>query len=100
MKKTAIAACATAIALITGLAAAAASAAELQADIAAIETPQAVFTVRNVDGNLVVESDAQPQRFTEIDASALRKYDRELLEIGIEVAGYENLLSLLEDFSN
>lgn len=99
MKKTALVACAAAIALITGLAAAAASAAELQAELAAA-TETEVFTVRSVDGRLAVESDAQAPRITQIDASALREYDRELLENGIEVAGYENLLSLLEDFSN
>ncbi len=60
------------------------------------------YVVRAKSGKITVfPGDSKiPEIETEIDTSRLRAYDRELLENGIEIEGYENMISLLEDFSN
>ncbi len=60
------------------------------------------YTVRAENGKITVfpENTGLPEIETEIDTSGLREYDRQLLEHGIEVEGYRNMISLLEDFSN
>ena len=96
MKKSAIALCIAAVALITGSAALATSAAETELPADA----DRAYVVRAVNGRLTIDSSSEASFVADIDVSALRKYDRELLAQGIEVTGRENLLSLLEDFSN
>lgn len=66
------------------------------------EAEAPAYTVRAENGKVTVYSgnpDA-PEIETAIDTSNLREYDKQLLEKGIEVDGYEKMLSLLEDFSN
>ena len=107
MKRTAAILCAAALAMITGATAFAFSVAESSGTLGRSKD-ESVFTLRSVDGKLAVESNGPlvidgAGRLSidcAIEVSGLRRYDRELLERGIEVTGYENLLSLLEDFSN
>ncbi|MDR0839499.1 MAG: hypothetical protein LBN99_07685 [Oscillospiraceae bacterium] len=100
--------CAAAALILSGAAALAvytAAAPEPQA-APATELPEVApprkYTLRATDGRVTVyvNGDEIPEIVTGIDASGLREYDRALLERGIEVTGYENLLGLIEDFSN
>ena len=74
------------------------------AAVVAAETDSsaAAFTVRAYNGVVAVFSDGfdEPAFETDIDVSKLRGYDRELLEHGIKIGSYNELLQLLEDFSN
>ena len=60
------------------------------------------YAVRAESGKISVfpNSSGLPEIETDIDTATLREYDRALLEHGIVVAGYENMIGLLEDFSN
>ena len=60
------------------------------------------YIVRAENGKVAVfpESYGLPEIETGIDISQLREYDRRLLEQGIAIEGYENMVGLLEDFSN
>ena len=107
MKKSAAILCTATIALITGATAFAVSVADSPQTLGSTAA-ESVYTLRSVDGLLAVESDSTLAADANgrlgvdmsIEVSGLRRYDRELLELGIEVTGYDNLLSLLEDFSN
>ena len=58
------------------------------------------FIIRAHNGRIALFSDSfasAPAVETDIDISLLRAYDRELLENGIEVDTYEDVLRLLED---
>ncbi|MDR1329943.1 MAG: hypothetical protein LBK23_10120 [Oscillospiraceae bacterium] len=60
------------------------------------------YTLRDDGGTLSVfpEHPDVPELKTEIETSGLREYDKNMLQSGIEVTGYEKLVGLLEDFSN
>ena len=62
----------------------------------------AQYLVRAESGKVTVfkKNSELPVFNTEIDTSGLREYDRRLLEQGIEIEGYDNMVGLLEDFSN
>ncbi|MDR0905386.1 MAG: hypothetical protein LBN00_04305 [Oscillospiraceae bacterium] len=98
MKKVSSILCLVAITFVTGVTALAASA--IKGETTAEPAERQTFTLRSVDGKIAVESGGAAEIETAIDVGNLRKYDQELLENGLNVMGYENLLSLLEDFSN
>jgi hypothetical protein len=59
------------------------------------------YQIRAFDGRIAVFYDGftdRPAIETTIDVQSLRAYDRQLLENGIEVEKYEDVLRLLEDF--
>lgn len=60
-----------------------------------------LFILRAQDGKVVVfRSDEQETLFlkTDIHVSGLREYDKKLLQNGIQVNSYEEVIGLLEDF--
>ena len=66
-------------------------------------TGERMFIIRAHNGKIALFSDsfaAAPAIETDIDVSLLRAYDRELLENGIEVNTYEDVLRLLEDLES
>jgi len=61
------------------------------------------FIVRAHNGKIALFTDdftITPAIETDIDVNGLRAYDRALLERGIEVDTYEDVLRLLEDFGS
>lgn len=59
------------------------------------------YQIREFDGRIAVFYDGftdTPAIETTIEVEGLRAYDKQLLENGIEVAKYEDVLRLLEDF--
>jgi len=63
------------------------------------------FLLKTVNGVISVfdgrtDAEASPVLETQIDVSTLRAYDRETFEKGIVVETYEELVRILEDFSN
>ena len=73
-----------------------------QPDSAVSQHDASQYVVRAESGKVTVfpNSSGLPEIETDIDTATLREYDRALLERGIEVEGYENMIGLLEDFSN
>lgn len=108
MKRTVTLLCAAAIAFTAGTAAVITRATRSvpAAAIMGEQTTQSADTrqyiLREHNGRLAVflAGRAEPLLQTDMTTHNLRHYDRELLLRGIEVTGYENLLGLLEDFSN
>ena len=64
--------------------------------------PPSQYIVRAEHGRVAVypEGSGLPEFDAGIDFSGLREYDRKLLERGIVIEGHENMIGLLEDFSN
>ncbi|MBQ3055536.1 MAG: hypothetical protein IJC88_05475 [Oscillospiraceae bacterium] len=61
------------------------------------------YVIKLHDGQIAVFDAARPDtplRLTDIPATSLRHYDRELLTVGISVATEEELLMRLEDFGS
>ena len=110
MKLCVLAAAAAAALLVMGLALSAGI--DRSADIAIgaqqSETPPAVtaerqggYIIRSHNGKIALFTNdftTTPTVETDIDVNMLRAYDRQLLERGIEVSTYEEVLRLLEDF--
>ena len=73
-----------------------------QPDTATPPTAYTQYVVRTESGKVTVfpSGSGLPEIETDIDTANLREYDRQLLDHGIEVEGYENMICLLEDFSN
>ena len=70
---------------------------------AAAEEQAGKYVVRAYNGKIALfESGtaSTPIIETDIEVSALRAYDRRLLEDGIEVDSYEDVLRLFEDFGS
>lgn len=67
-----------------------------------VQTAAQQYVLRSESGKITVFSGNSelPEIETGIDTSHLREYDRQLLEQGIEIEGYEKMIGLLEDFSN
>ena len=94
--------------LLVSVGAAAIAFAGLAITVSAIESKiaepgaQSGYIVRAESGGVAVypEGSQQPESFAEIDISLLREYDRALLEQGIIIQGYDDVIGLLEDFSN
>ncbi|MDR0916803.1 MAG: hypothetical protein LBN02_06395 [Oscillospiraceae bacterium] len=110
--RTTIAALAVALTLVFGIAAASVTAFRKPAaetvfapnppasDIAETATPS--YTLRVTDGFVAVYTDASdtPMLVTDIDVSHLRRADLEMFESGIVLHSYEQLVELLQDYSN
>ena len=68
----------------------------------AVSNPDgAKYIVKSQDGKVALftgEFVASPAILTDIDVAALREYDRLMLEAGIPVDTYDEVLRLLEDF--
>ncbi|MDR3310304.1 MAG: hypothetical protein LBS90_03010 [Oscillospiraceae bacterium] len=59
------------------------------------------FMLKSRDGAVIIDSyGSGAAAETDIAVGSLREYDRLLLESGIPARSYEELLKLLEDFSN
>ena len=61
------------------------------------------YTIRAYNGHVALFMDSFapfPAFETDIDVNMLRAYDRQLLEDGIEVDTYEEVLRLFEDFGS
>ena len=105
-----LAAMATAAVLCTGFAISAGggraeivSNSEKDAPVHASESQQGRYILRAYNGKIALFTDnfaETPAVETDIAVSMLRAYDRRLLEIGIEVNTYEDVLRLLEDFGS
>ncbi|MGE4484113.1 MAG: BofC C-terminal domain-containing protein [Oscillospiraceae bacterium] len=74
------------------------------AEVADIVTPSSEgYVLRSYEGNVAVfygEFQAVPAIETNISVEDLRSADRELLESGIRVSSYEDVVRLLEDFNS
>ena len=69
---------------------------------AAGENVQGRYIVKAYDGRVCVYVDndtTRPALETDIPVSGLRAYDRKLLNEGIVVSNYSNVIKLLEDFN-
>lgn len=65
--------------------------------------PDTVYIVRDYGGQIgvfVKENPNTPKMLTGIRTESLRRTDREKLQSGITIIGYENVLILLEDFGS
>ena len=63
----------------------------------------AIYILRTFNGNIAIfygEFQNEPAIETEIKVEKLRAVDRALLDAGIEVEKYEDVLKLLEDFGS
>ena len=61
------------------------------------------YIIRTYNGKIALfidDFDAYPAVETDIEVRLLRAYDRRLLDAGIEVSTYEDVLRLLEDFGS
>ena len=66
----------------------------------AASPPQYIVRAERGRVSVYPEGSALPEFDAGIDFSGLREYDRKLLERGIVIEGHENMIALLEDFSN
>jgi hypothetical protein len=67
------------------------------------EQSDQTYVIRDVNGKIAVfdeNSDKDPVYLTNTMTDTLRESDRNQLEKGISVYGYENMLKLLEDFGS